>query len=196
MRSESLATRHVLIMAGNYYVVFQLSNKTPPPPRNTHSPTPSHNFGPTASSFQYAQPLACIHLVNKPFGWRSLALGPLQYFSIKGTTWLSNILWVCSREKPESWKIAPYIISITLPVNWTPLCQSLHLFFFSFFFFFFLQMTIKTHMVDSNTIPIVNTSLFIFWKASIRLSLCITHKVCGTTEFPLCPFITILEEVL
>lgn len=29
-------------------------------------------------------------------------------------------------------------------------------------FFFFLQMTIKTHMVDSNTIPIVNTSLFIF----------------------------------
>lgn len=137
MRSESLATRHVLIMAGNYYVVFQLSNKTPPPPRNTHSPTPSHNFGPTASSFQYAQPLACIHLVNKPFGWRSLALGPLQYFSIKGTTWLSNILWVCSREKPESWKIAPYIISITLPVNWTPLCQSLHLFFFSFFFFLF-----------------------------------------------------------
>lgn len=30
MRSESLATRHVLIMAGNYYVVFQLSNKIPP----------------------------------------------------------------------------------------------------------------------------------------------------------------------
>lgn len=29
-------------------------------------------------------------------------------------------------------------------------------------FIFFLQMTIKTHMVDSNTIPIVNTSLFIF----------------------------------
>lgn len=32
----------------------------------------------------------------------------------------------------------------------------------SLFFSFFLQMTIKTHMVDSNTIPIVNTSLFIF----------------------------------